>query len=312
MKIFISWSGQRSRLFAKALREWLPLVIHYAEPWLSDTDISAGDRWSSEVAHQLEQSNFGVLCLTRDNASSPWILFEAGALGKFMDTSAVCPYLLDLEFSDLAGPLSQYQAKKSDKSSSFALVESINKRSANALSSDILNELFEALWPRLEERISEIPAQAEATKSPKKTHDVIETLVAGFMRLENKMNNIEDSIAEIQFRQEVPEAGLASRSTVARSMTVEPTDATLHKFKNENTTVVPEDESVDYLIRVFNETKREDGWADIAYLGHFLSEYTPVEYKSYGYRKLREYLESTGLFEFNQVSKTKLEVALLQ
>lgn len=84
MKIFISWSGDRSELLAKALRDWFPLVLHYVDPWLSQSDIQAGERWGIEVAKELETCNFGVICVTKENLNSPWILFEAGALAKSM------------------------------------------------------------------------------------------------------------------------------------------------------------------------------------------------------------------------------------
>ena len=34
MHVFISWSGERSKALAVALRDWLPLVLHYVEPWV--------------------------------------------------------------------------------------------------------------------------------------------------------------------------------------------------------------------------------------------------------------------------------------
>ncbi len=82
MKIFVSWSGDRSQALAQALRDWLPMVLHYAEPRLSQLDIAAGDRWANEVANELEASKFGIICITRENIIAPWILFEAGALAK--------------------------------------------------------------------------------------------------------------------------------------------------------------------------------------------------------------------------------------
>ena len=64
MKVFISWSGERSKQVAVAIREWLPMILQYVEPWMSEADISAGDRWSVELSKQLEESGFGIICLT--------------------------------------------------------------------------------------------------------------------------------------------------------------------------------------------------------------------------------------------------------
>ena len=57
MKVFISWSGERSESLAKALRKWFPLVLHYVDPWLSQSDIQAGERWSIEIAKLAREHN---------------------------------------------------------------------------------------------------------------------------------------------------------------------------------------------------------------------------------------------------------------
>jgi hypothetical protein len=105
--VFLSWSGERSKLVARALRDWIPLVIDEVKPWFSGRDIPAGQRWTSEVGTRLEETNFGILCLTRENLQAPWLL-----LSKAVEEGAVCPYLLDVEVSEITGPLSQFQARK--------------------------------------------------------------------------------------------------------------------------------------------------------------------------------------------------------
>jgi hypothetical protein len=116
MKVFLSWSGERSKAVASALRDWLGLVLHYVTPWMSQHDIAAGERWSSEVAKELESCNFGIVCVTRDNLLAPWLLFEAGALSKQIAAGAVVPYLLDADFSDLLkSPLGLFQGKKAER-----------------------------------------------------------------------------------------------------------------------------------------------------------------------------------------------------
>ena len=154
MKIFISWSGDRSEAFAKALREWFPLVLHFVEPWLSKSDIQAGDRWSLEVAKGLESCNFGVICVTRENLISPWILFEAGALAKSMQDGQVIPVLFDLDFKDISGPLAQFQAKKADKLGITELVMSLNKAHTSPVPEPQLEKLVSALWSDLDKQIS--------------------------------------------------------------------------------------------------------------------------------------------------------------
>ncbi len=126
MKVFIGWSGTRSQALALALRDWLPLVLHYVDSWLSETDIAAGERWAEAVAKELEASNFGIICITGENLTSPWILFEAGSLAKSLQSSRVIPLLLDLEFSEISGPLAQFQAKKVDEEGLSEVIHSIN------------------------------------------------------------------------------------------------------------------------------------------------------------------------------------------
>ena len=80
MHIFLSWSGQRSKAVAAALRSWLPLVLPAVEPWMSEEDIQAGRRWGAEIAAALDRSSFGIIVLTAENLDASWLMFEAGAV----------------------------------------------------------------------------------------------------------------------------------------------------------------------------------------------------------------------------------------
>ena len=63
MKVFISWSGNKSHKVGLVFREWLPAVIQSLEPYVSSEDIDKGARWSSDIAKELEDSTFGILCI---------------------------------------------------------------------------------------------------------------------------------------------------------------------------------------------------------------------------------------------------------
>ena len=154
MKVFLSWSGAMSKDVASVLYTWLPQVIQVIRPWMSSEDIDRGARWSAEVARELDANGFGILCMTPDNLTAPWVLFEAGALSKAFDSARVCPYLVGVEIAALEGPLAQFNAARANRDDTLRLVETINKQLGdNKLDDGTLGEAFGMWWPRLEERL---------------------------------------------------------------------------------------------------------------------------------------------------------------
>lgn len=93
MKVFISWSGDLSKRLAEALRDWFPDVIQVIETFFTPADVDKGSLWESEIAGQLETSDFGILVLTPTNTSAPWLVFEAGALSKHRGKARVMAVL---------------------------------------------------------------------------------------------------------------------------------------------------------------------------------------------------------------------------
>ncbi len=132
MKVFISWSGNKSHRVALVFREWLPSVIQSVVPYVSSEDIDKGARWSTDIAKELEDSTFGILCVTKDNLNAPWLSFEAGALSKTMDKSFVSPFLFDIKRAEVNGPILQFQStifeKEDIKSSCRQLTKHAEKK----------------------------------------------------------------------------------------------------------------------------------------------------------------------------------------
>lgn len=200
MKVFLGWSGERSKAMAQALHNWIPLVLHNVEPWVSEADIEAGERWGDVVAKELADSNFGIICITRENFNSPWILFEAGALAKTMQGSKVIPLLLDLEIRDITGPLAQFQAKKGDKAGVNEIINSINQTANNVVPEARVRELFEALWPKLEKEVKTIPKESATEKHIRPQHEILEELVVGVRSLDSRLSEFTEGSPSISRR----------------------------------------------------------------------------------------------------------------
>jgi hypothetical protein len=164
-QVFVSWSGERSKLVAVELTRWLPKVLQELkeEVWMSEHDISAGARWNHELAEQLSNTNFGVLCLTPENLGSPWLIFEAGALSKAIKEARVAPFRLDLRDADVGPPLSQFQGVDSDEAGTLRLVTSIHEAINSGLEKQQVYETFRAFWPQLQEKLSRISGNVPPT-----------------------------------------------------------------------------------------------------------------------------------------------------
>lgn len=186
MKVFLSWSGARSHKVALVFRDWLPSVIQEIVPYVSSEDIDKGARWSTDIAKELSDSTFGILCVTRDNINAPWLTFEAGALSKTMDKAFVSPFLFDIKRSEVDGPILQFQSTIFEKEDLKKLVTTLNKAcDKDGLTSERLSKAFEVWYPTLENdlnnlRDTETPGEdndgATELKSPK-AQEILEEIL---------------------------------------------------------------------------------------------------------------------------------------
>lgn len=195
MKVFISWSGTRSRLVAELLKDWIACVIQVVEPWISSEDIERGSLWFSEITNQLKDTTVGIVCLTQENKEKPWIMFESGALAKGLSSNRVCPLLIDLETQDVKAPLAQFNLTLTDKSGVRQLVRTINSSlQETAMPIATLEKVFETFWPQFEENFRHIidnTSKPDEQVDPRKPEDILSEVLDGIRSLDRRMRNVE-------------------------------------------------------------------------------------------------------------------------
>ncbi|MFB7401020.1 toll/interleukin-1 receptor domain-containing protein [Streptomyces rubiginosohelvolus] len=203
MKVFLSWSGDRSKAMAEFLRIWLPDVIQAVNPWISSRNISQGSRPLANIADELASSNFGIVCVTPENRGSEWINFEAGALSKTLEDSVVVPLLLGIDKAQVTGPLAQFQMTVSTvKDEVYKLVSDMNdKLGEAALAGDRLERSFEQNWPSFSEEFEKISLstnpQEPKVEEGRSDSDLLEEVLLLARRQERRLVDVESSVQSL-------------------------------------------------------------------------------------------------------------------
>lgn len=172
MKVFVSWSGELSCQIAEVLKKWIPCIIQSVEVFFSPDDIEKGENWDKTISSELSQCNYGIICLTSDNTTAPWINFEAGAIAKSLD-SKITALMVDIKPSDIKGPLSRYQATKFERNDFFQLISSINKALELPLDPAVLKNTFDTMWTALEAEANAIIENYSTNKTIQNESDKI-------------------------------------------------------------------------------------------------------------------------------------------
>lgn len=206
MKVFISWSGEPSRRVANLLRKYLPCMIQDLDPFMSQHDLSSGGRWTEQLSKELEQSNFGIVCLTPDNLQSPWILFEAGALTKHVEGRACCLLLRGLGLADVSGPLSQFQNRTFSREEFQKLLSDMNALLEGSLEKANLQMIFDKWWPDLDEEVTAALADPELDAPIEHKRDQSDVLEELLLRVRNIQRSLETRSST------VPTVDFSSRS----------------------------------------------------------------------------------------------------
>jgi hypothetical protein len=172
LEIFLSWSRHASHEAAKILKEWLPEALPDSKPWMSSEDITKGTPWFASISAQLSRSPVCLICITPENIGSPWLYYEAGAIAHAMQGALVCPYLIGVEAGDVAGtPLGQFQCTVADKSDTWLLIQSINRRLESPHDERLLRRAFDACWPSLQRRLGKVVVDLTTEQPAEEVND---------------------------------------------------------------------------------------------------------------------------------------------
>jgi hypothetical protein len=221
LKVFISWSGVPSRKLAEVLHWWLPMVIQGTEPFVSAKDIDKGSTWTTVLAQELEDTDFGIICLTPENLTSPWLNYEAGSITKSVK-SRVCPLLLGVEKTAVSGPLAQLQLTALEYDDIALMVRSVNKAAGLPLTDTHLDEALEMWWSRLEEKISgiEIPPAPglvnvpEPAKPQSSDSELLHEVLESIRRLDRRLASLEGVRVPRELRANAKSANATGMTTI--------------------------------------------------------------------------------------------------
>ncbi|OYY94826.1 MAG: toll-Interleukin receptor [Hydrogenophilales bacterium 28-61-23] len=235
MKVFLSWSGQRSKEVANLLSDWLCCVIQASRPWISTRDLDRGSLWFGEINDQLKDTTVGIICLTQENKTRPWILFEAGALAKGLSTSRVCTLLVDLEPKDIEDPLAQFNHTFPTRESVLGLVKTLNGTLvSNSLDNRILEQVFATYWPQFESSFAEIIATTEAQppSKPRPKEDVLGEILENTRMLNSRIRRLENDVERSRLREMDMPMSMMHEEAITMAKAGMPFEMILDRFGN--------------------------------------------------------------------------------
>jgi hypothetical protein len=172
VKVFVSWSGEKSKAASLAFCSFLEDTIQQVTTWFSARDIPRGSLGVYELMKALGECEMGVMLVTQENYQSPWMHFEAGALFTAYQqdqlNSRVCPVLLDLTHSTLIPPLKELQTTEHSMPEMLDLVRNVNAQlpPQHVVDESRLVRNFNKQWPHYEEAIQKVLLQYPVSHTP--------------------------------------------------------------------------------------------------------------------------------------------------
>ena len=196
MTVFIGWAGETSKAIASILRNWLAGMFDNHINIFTPDNLATGSLWFVALNEALTTVvDCGLLCLTADNANSPWLAYEAGALRQ--KTELVIPLLFEVSsVMQLSDPLRRFPALSFGFESMLEVVYQLNDLCGDKrLSEQELERRFQARYPTLQalikEKLSEMKSQVLPTPD-NSTHD------SKFDEILSRLTELQEGLAGLQ------------------------------------------------------------------------------------------------------------------
>ena len=194
-KIYLAWSGDKSRKIAKLVKRFLEYTLPFAEVFFSETDIAAGQQWRSELHLQLRESDHIAICLTHDAIDSKWMYYEAGAaLSSQSQQKRNCIVLLfGVPIRNLPSPLEPFQCTEFTFEDYEKLLFSLHESAGN-LGRDFqyIKDHLAQNWKILEENI---PSIIKETSESLPSKD--EIVSDGLIQILNSTESINKNLSKL-------------------------------------------------------------------------------------------------------------------
>lgn len=180
MKVFVSWSKNSREVgsaVAAAVREIFDPVV---ETFISQ-EIQAGSRGLEAIDAELNDTDFGIICLTRSNQTEQWINYEAGALSRQVadKRKRMGVFLVDFGGVDeVNSPMNIFQCKMATFDGLTELMNSLNDLGPN-LKEGTLGKRIASAWPDVESAVSSVKAGGTTgpVKPPKSADDKLDEIL---------------------------------------------------------------------------------------------------------------------------------------
>jgi hypothetical protein len=161
MNAFISWSGSRELLIARAIKEWLAAVVPGVRAFMSP-DLPKGQAWFDALAAALRGARIALMCLAPPRVASEWQLVEAGAIWKAATRGGLFPLCFGIRETDVPEPLRAFQLTHFDEEDFERLAMAVAKLARPADDWTAAHaQAFERCWPVLKTRVDDALSQPD-------------------------------------------------------------------------------------------------------------------------------------------------------